>query len=78
MSFDGPSTTATDTSGWRCVTIAEAASFLAISRSTVYVLLDSGALRSVHVGRARRVPIVELERFVRERLAATDGASSCR
>ena len=40
-----------------------------MSRGTLYDLLSSGQLPSVHIGRARRVPIGELRRFVRERLA---------
>ena len=39
-----------------------------MSGGTLYDLLTSGQLPSVHVGRARRVPMGELHRFVRERL----------
>ena len=52
----------------RLVTLPEAARFLCVSRGTLYDLLSSGQLPSVHVGRARRVPMGELRRFVRERL----------
>ena len=37
------------------LTIAEAASYLSISRGAVYNLLNSGALASIHIGRARRI-----------------------
>ncbi|MDO8120639.1 helix-turn-helix domain-containing protein [Isoptericola sp. b490] len=35
---------------------ADAARLLSIGRSTLYELLDSGALPSVKIGRARRIP----------------------
>ena len=52
----------------RLVTLPEAARFLCVSCGTLYDLLTSGQLPSVHIGRARRVPMGELRRFVRERL----------
>ena len=52
----------------RLVTLPEAARFLCVSRGTLYDLLSSGQLPSMHIGRARRVPMGELRRFVRERL----------
>lgn len=39
---------------------------LAVGQTKVYELLSSGELRSVKVGRARRVPSNELERFMAE------------
>jgi excisionase family DNA binding protein len=52
------------------VTIPDAAKYLAISRGALYVLLGSGQLASVHIGRARRIPMAELQRFVYDRLSA--------
>ena len=52
----------------RLVTLPDAARFLSVSRGSLYDLLSSGQLPSVHIGRARRVPMGELRRFVRERL----------
>ena len=46
--------------------IPEVMERLAVGRSKVYDLISSGALRSVKVGRSRRVPSDELERFVAE------------
>jgi len=43
--------------------IDEAADALSISRSTAYELIRAGAIRSVHIGRALRVPFSELEAF---------------
>ncbi|MGD9794044.1 MAG: helix-turn-helix domain-containing protein [Acidimicrobiia bacterium] len=53
----------------RLVTLPDAAEYLAVSRGALYCLLGSGQLASVHIGRARRIPRAELQRFVRDRLA---------
>jgi excisionase family DNA binding protein len=42
----------------------EAAVLLSVSRDTVYVLLRSGRLRSVKVGRARLIPVSAIEDFL--------------
>ncbi len=52
------------------VTLVEAARYLAVSRSALYAILATGQLASVHIGRARRIPMGELQRFVRQRLSA--------
>ena len=46
------------------LTIPEAARRLSIGRSTIYELLASGALESVHIGRLRRIPVDCLAEFV--------------
>lgn len=38
------------------LTVAEAASFLRLSRSKVYGLMETGTLRYVLIGRSRRIP----------------------
>jgi excisionase family DNA binding protein len=38
------------------MTISEAAAFLSVSRSTVYVLMDNGSLPFTKIGGVRRVP----------------------
>jgi excisionase family DNA binding protein len=48
--------------------IPEVMARLAVGQTKVYELMSSGELRSVKVGRSRRVPSDELERF----LAALD------
>lgn len=53
----------------RLVTISNAARFLSVSRGTLYDLLRSGQLASVHIGRSHRIPLGELRRFVRARMA---------
>ena len=50
------------------VTPEEAAAILSVGRTTVYELIASGELESVHVKSCRRIPVVALERFVRRLL----------
>jgi excisionase family DNA binding protein len=50
------------------VTPEEAAAILSVGRTTVYELIASGELESVHVKSCRRLPVVALERFVRRLL----------
>ena len=52
----------------RLVTLPDAAKYLAVSRGALYTLLSTGELASIHIGRARRVPITELRRFIAQRL----------
>ncbi len=47
-----------------------AAERLSIGRTAVYELISSGELKSVKIGRSRRVPVSALEEYV-DRLAAT-------
>jgi excisionase family DNA binding protein len=48
----------------RLVTPEEAAERLRISRAQVYVLLRTGSLESVQIGRSRRIPVVALANFI--------------
>lgn len=45
---------------------AEAAKLLNISRSQVYILLNEGRLKSVHIGRSRRITKDALISFVED------------
>ena len=42
----------------------EAAEILGMSRSTIYKLITAGEIQSVKIGRSRRIPRQEIERFV--------------
>jgi excisionase family DNA binding protein len=46
------------------LTVREAADRLGIGRSTAYELIASGRLETVHIGRACRVPVDAIDRFV--------------
>jgi excisionase family DNA binding protein len=44
--------------------IEDAAGLLSVSRTTLYQLLSQGELKTIHIGRAVRVPRAELERWL--------------
>ncbi|SEH03504.1 DNA binding domain-containing protein, excisionase family [Nonomuraea solani] len=46
------------------VTAAEASEMLGLGRTKVYELIAAGELRSVKIGRSRRVPVEALTAFV--------------
>ncbi|KUP97315.1 helix-turn-helix domain-containing protein [Thermobifida halotolerans] len=46
------------------LTVPEAARVLAISRSKLYELLASGAVRSLRIGGSRRIPVSALDDYV--------------
>lgn len=46
------------------VTVSEAASMLGLSRAKLYPLISSGEIRSLKIGKCRRVPVRELESFI--------------
>ncbi len=54
------------------ITVEEAARRLSISRSNVYRYMERGQLRSVLIGRCRRIALEDLDEFVR-RLRFTAG-----
>ena len=61
-----------DTVNAMLVTVEEAGRLLALGRSTVYALVAQGRLSSIKIGRARRVPITELRRFIETELGAEE------
>ncbi len=46
------------------LTAVEAAEQLGVSRTKVYELMAAGTLRSIHIGRLRRVPVDALGDFI--------------
>lgn len=48
------------------LTMTEASEVLAISRSKLYDLLNSGHLPSMHIGRSRRIRMKDIEEFVND------------
>jgi excisionase family DNA binding protein len=53
----------------RLLKVPSVAERLNLSRSATYALLASGAIRSVSIGRARRVAESEVDRFIESRMA---------
>jgi excisionase family DNA binding protein len=52
--------------------VEEAADRLSLGRSKTYALIQEGQLPSIRIGRSVRVPVVELDRWIRERTRAVD------
>ena len=52
------------------LTPQEAADALSINRTTLYALLMRGEIRSILIGRARRIPVQVLEEWIAGKLAA--------
>ena len=46
------------------LSITDAARCLSVGRSTMYELINSGAIETVHIGRLRRVPAEALTDYV--------------
>lgn len=53
------------------LTVREAAEILHVGRSTVYSLMDSGELESVHIGRLRRIPMQAVTDYIERKRAET-------
>ncbi len=53
-----------------CVSVEEAADLLSLSRQTVYTLMETEGLPSVHFGKARKVPMADLKTWLAARVAA--------
>jgi len=51
------------------LTIPEAAQALGVSRSILYQLVLAGDIASIKIGRSRRIPTFELEKYVSAQLA---------
>lgn len=46
------------------LTVPQAAAVLGVSRSTIYRLIDSGALETLQIRGCRRIRPVQIERFI--------------
>jgi excisionase family DNA binding protein len=52
----------------KLLTINEAASALGLGRSLIYTLVAKGELKSIKIGRARRIPLSAIDEFIEQRL----------
>jgi excisionase family DNA binding protein len=57
------------------LTPEEAAAMLSVGRTRVYELIANGELAAIRIGRSRRIPVLVLERFVRQLLEDASGTS---
>ena len=53
--------------------VAEAAKFLHVSRSTIYALMEKGQLPYCKISKTRRVPIIALRTLAATQLRAVNG-----
>jgi len=51
------------------VTVAQAAELLGLSRAKIYLLIDAGDLRRVKIGRATRIPVVDITALIEDGIA---------
>ena len=49
-------------------TIKGAASYLSVSRSTIYNMFEKGQIRSMHIGKRRLIPRGDLDAFITQQL----------
>ena len=54
------------------LSLEEAGQYLGISRAALYRLLDTGAIRSFHIGRRRLILREEIDRYIRVQVEAED------
>ena len=50
----------------KLLSVAEASVIMGISRSLLYSLVMSGEVRSLKIGRARRIPLTAIDEFIEE------------
>ncbi len=58
----------------KLLTVSEAADLLGLGRSKAYELVMRGELKSIQIGRARRIPVTALDEFIK-RVAGEWGTS---
>lgn len=72
---DGTAAAATELDqGILLVTAEEAGRMLRIGRTSIYELLRRGLIRSIAIGRNRRIPVSEVRRIASEGIAAEEAA----
>ena len=51
----------------RVFSVVEAAAVLGISRSKIYEFIAAGEIRSIHIGRLRKIPVAAIDEFIASR-----------
>ena len=54
----------------RVFNVMEAAAILGIGRSKLYELMASGQIRTIHIGRLRKIPVAAIDEFLATRESA--------
>ena len=60
------------------LSIRRAAEMLSLGHSKTYELLRAGELRSVKIGRSRRIPVAEIAAYVARKLAEAEAEDGSR
>jgi excisionase family DNA binding protein len=68
--------TATSDGEQLLLTVEEAARRLSLHRSRLFPLMAKGAIGSLKIGKSRRIPLSELQRFVEAEMERQCGARS--
>ena len=58
------------------VDVETAAGMLSLHRSRLFPLLARGVIRSIKIGRSRRISVAELQRFIEAEMAAQNSDQS--
>lgn len=58
------------------LTVEQAAETIGIGRTTTFALVKSGELKSVKVGRLRRIPLAEVNAYTARLMAAQNPATA--
>src|SRR5690349_9854379 len=58
------------------VDVETAAAMLSLHRSRLFPLMAQGAIRSCKIGKSRRIPVSELQRFIEAQMAVQSGEQS--
>jgi excisionase family DNA binding protein len=56
--------------GRRVFSVVEAAAVLGISRSKLYQFIAAGEIRSIRIGRLRKIPVAAIDEFIAARESA--------
>lgn len=56
--------------------VEEAVRYLGVARATLYRLMDSGTIRSFHIGRRHLLLKAELDRYIAQQVKAEDDRSN--
>jgi excisionase family DNA binding protein len=54
------------------LTVDETCECLHLSRPVIYGLINRGRLQSITIGRARRIPVLAIERYIADQLEAQE------
>lgn len=60
----------------KLLTVVEASAMLGLSRTLTYKLISEGSLKSIRIGKSRRVPPQEIDAFIERTILQQCGVST--